>query len=209
MVLTVAGGKVNAGGLAGVNGWWSKAQIQGSSIDKEVSFVYRGNGEGAIGGLVGWNVQGNHNWLLFFDDYHCIYELVNAGGLVGGNEGPVTASFAAGEIVAKASGNIGGLVKNGGTLTGCYSTSVLSGTASVTICGISTGSVTANECYFMSDGVSDPGGNLPTSTKVSDAAALIDKIASMNQAIAGSGYKYVENTGTDSARVPLLIQPDK
>ena len=58
MVLTVAGGKVNAGGLAGVNGWWSKAQIQGSSIDKEVSFVYRGNGEGAIGGLVGWNVQG-------------------------------------------------------------------------------------------------------------------------------------------------------
>ena len=58
VVLTVAGGKVNAGGLAGVNGWWSKAQIQGSSIDKEVSFVYRGNGEGAIGGLVGWNVQG-------------------------------------------------------------------------------------------------------------------------------------------------------
>lgn len=57
VVLTVAGGKVNAGGLAGVNGWWSKAQIQGSSIDKEVSFVYRGNGEGAIGGLVGWNVQ--------------------------------------------------------------------------------------------------------------------------------------------------------
>lgn len=44
----------------------------------------------------------------------------------------------------------------------------------------------------MSDGVSNPGGNLPTSTKVSDAAALIDKIASMNQAIAGSGYKYVE-----------------
>ena len=42
-----------------------------------------------------------------------------------------------------------------------------------------------------------------------DAAALIDKIASMNQAIAGSGYKYVENTGTDSARVPLLIQPDE
>lgn len=77
-------------------------------------------------------------------------------------------------------------------MTGCYSTSVLSGTASVTICGISTGSVTANECYFMSDGVSNPGGNLPTSTKVSDAAALIDKIASMNQAIAGSGYKYVE-----------------
>ena len=36
----------------------------------------------------------------------------------------------------------------------------------------------------MSDGVSNPGGNLPTSTKVSDAAALIDKIASMNQAIA-------------------------
>ena len=92
---------------------------------------------------------------------------------------------------------------------GCYSTSVLSGTASVTICGISTGSVTANECYFMSDGVSNPGGNLPTSTKVSDAAALIDKIASMNQAVAGSGYKYVENTGTDSARVPLLIQPDE
>ena len=46
------------------------------------------------------------------------FTAVNAGGLVGGNEGPVTASFAAGEIVAKASGNIGGLVKNGGTLTG-------------------------------------------------------------------------------------------
>ena len=142
VVLTVAGGKVNAGGLAGVNGWWSKAQIQGSSIDKEVSFVYRGNGEGAIGGLVGWNVQGTITGC---------YSLMN--------EGPVTASFAAGEIVAKASGNIGGLVKNGGTLTGCYSTSVLSGTASVTICGISTGSVKANECYFMSDGVSNPGGN--------------------------------------------------
>jgi hypothetical protein len=159
-------------------------------------------------------------FLILFNnvkDSHVLYSLmtitaftaVNAGGLVGGNEGPVTASFAAGEIVAKASGNIGGLVKNGGTLTGCYSTSVLSGTASVTICGISTGSVTANECYFMSDGVSNPGGNLPTSTKVSDAAALIDKIASMNQAVAGSGYKYVENTGTDSARVPLLIQPDE
>ena len=208
VVLTVAGGKVNAGGLAGVNGWWSKAQIQGSSIDKEVSFVYRGNGEGAIGGLVGWNVQGTITGCYSLMTITA-FTAVNAGGLVGGNEGPVTASFAAGEIVAKASGNIGGLVKNGGTLTGCYSTSVLSGTASVTICGISTGSVTANECYFMSDGVSNPGGNLPTSTKVSDAAALIDKIASMNQAIAGSGYKYVENTGTDSARVPLLIQPDE
>ena len=208
VVLTVAGGKVNAGGLAGVNGWWSKAQIQGSSIDKEVSFVYRGNGEGAIGGLVGWNVQGTITGCYSLMTITA-FTAVNAGGLVGGNEGPVTASFAASEIVAKASGNIGGLVKNGGTLTGCYSTSVLSGTASVTICGISTGSVTANECYFMSDGVSNPGGNLPTSTKVSDAAALIDKIASMNQAIAGSGYKCVENTGTDSARVPLLIQPDE
>ena len=208
VVLTVAGGKVNAGGLAGVNGWWSKAQIQGSSIDKEVSFVYRGNGEGAIGGLVGWNVQGTITGCYSLMTITA-FTAVNAGGLVGGNEGPVTASFAASEIVAKASGNIGGLVKNGGTLTGCYSTSVLSGTASVTICGISTGSVTANECYFMSDGVSNPGGNLPTSTKVSDAAALIDKIASMNQAVAGSGYKYVENTGTDSARVPLLIQPDE
>lgn len=39
------------------------------------------------------------------------FTAVNAGGLVGGNEGPVTASFAASEIVAKASGNIGGLVK--------------------------------------------------------------------------------------------------
>lgn len=208
VVLTVAGGKVNAGGLAGVNGWWSKAQIQGSSIDKEVSFVYRGNGEGAIGGLVGWNVQGTITGCYSLMTITA-FTAVNAGGLVGGNEGPVTASFAAGEIVAKASGNIGGLVKNGGTLTGCYSTSVLSGTASVTICGISTGSVKANECYFMSDGVSNPGGNLPTSTKVSDAAALIDKIASMNQAVAGSGYKYVENAGTDSARVPLLIQPDE
>ena len=157
---------------------------------------------------MGWNVQGTITGCYSLMTITA-FTAVNAGGLVGGNEGPVTASFAAGEIVAKASGNIGGLVKNGGTLTGCYSTSVLSGTASVTICGISTGSVTANECYFMSDGVSNPGGNLPTSTKVSDAAALIDKITSMNQAVAGSGYKYVENTGTDSARVPLLIQPDE
>lgn len=110
VVLTVAGGKVNAGGLAGVNGWWSKAQIQGSSIDKEVSFVYRGNGEGAIGGLVGWNVQGTITGCYSLMTITA-FTAVNAGGLVGGNEGPVTASFAAGEIVAKASGNIGGLVK--------------------------------------------------------------------------------------------------
>lgn len=110
VVLTVAGGKVNAGGLAGVNGWWSKAQIQGSSIDKEVSFVYRGNGEGAIGGLVGWNVQGTITGCYSLMTITA-FTAVNAGGLVGGNEGPVTASFAASEIVAKASGNIGGLVK--------------------------------------------------------------------------------------------------
>lgn len=81
---------------------------------------------------MGWNVQGTITGCYSLMTITA-FTAVNAGGLVGGNEGPVTASFAAGEIVAKASGNIGGLVKNGGTLTGCYSTSVLSGTASVTI----------------------------------------------------------------------------
>lgn len=198
--LTVAGGKVNGGALVGKNGNWSKARITGCSVDKEVSFVYRGNGTGAVGGLVGWNVQATISGCSCAATIKA-YTAGNIGALVGGNGGTVLASYAAGEISAKYS-NIAGLAKDGGTLTGCYTTAILPVDASNKVYGVSAGAVTATECYFMIDGVTNAGGGI----KVDDAAGLVAKKSAMNAVVVESGFEFVENNGVDKDKVPLLIQ---
>lgn len=205
VTLTVAGGKVNGGALIGQNGNWSKALVKGCSVDKGVTFVYQGNGEGSIGGLVGWNVQGLISGCSASPTIEA-HTAANIGALVGANGGTVNASYTAGCINAKYS-KVAGLAKDGGTLVGCYTTAKLPTDVSNQnkIYGVAEKVTKATECYYMFDGMKSP----KVGSKVQDASELVGKIESLNQAVLESGFKFVENTAADKNEVPLLIQKVK
>jgi hypothetical protein len=143
-------GKYNIGGLVGTN----NGKIRSSSSDSVTTgFTSDANPADSIGGLVGWN----NSWYLHdtSDSYSKLVgvianslstglvngEIINAGGLVGWNDGKIINSIATGNVLSsKSSGtyqpeNIGGLVglntrwidENGNLIFGIISNSVASG----------------------------------------------------------------------------------
>ena len=104
----------------------------------------------------------------------------NAGGIVGYIQGPVLACYATGSV--SGSNNSGAIVgeNDNGTITACY----WSGTAK--------------------KGVGNGNGSADGTTKVegNDWTAAMN---TMNTALDGSGYRWIENTGEDKATHPLVI----
>ena len=104
----------------------------------------------------------------------------NAGGIVGYIQGPVLACYATGSV--SGSNNSGAIVgeNDNGTITACY----WSGTAE--------------------KGVGNGNGSADGTTKVegNDWTAAMN---TMNTALDGSGYRWIENTGEDKATHPLVI----
>lgn len=103
----------------------------------------------------------------------------NAGGIVGYIQGPVLACYATGSV--SGSGYIGAIVgeNDGGTITACY----WSGNAAQ---GVGSGSA---------DGT----------TKVEGSVTWETAMNTMNTALSGTGYRWIENTGDDKATHPLVI----
>lgn len=200
-------GKANIGGIVGVLGSWNASTISGCAVGKDVSIVI--NDQSAttgVGGLVGWNrghVIGSYSLATIL-----LKKAANAGGLTGGSAGSVIASYSAGRIEVECTGfSAGGVVNSGGIVTGCYSTTVLP-TGNSNIGGIvgKGGAVQGSECYFLMDGILNPGGGLPATTKLSTVEELQGKEGTMNNAITESGFEFIENNGIDKDRIPLLIQ---
>ena len=104
----------------------------------------------------------------------------NAGGIVGYIQGPVLACYATGSV--SGSNNSGAIVgeNDNGTITACY----WSGTAE--------------------KGVGNGNGSADGTTKVegNDWTAAMN---TMNTALDGSGYRWIENTGENKEDHPLII----
>ena len=104
----------------------------------------------------------------------------NAGGIVGYIQGPVLACYATGSV--SGSNNSGAIVgeNDNGTITACY----WSGTAE--------------------KGVGNGNGSADGTTKVegNDWTAAMN---TMNTALSGTGYRWIENTGENKEDRPLII----
>lgn len=210
--LTVANGvKADFGGLVGTNGNWNAPNIKGSSVDKTVTLVYNGTNTGSVGGLVGWNkggvITGSYALPVI-----CLNTAANAGGLVGAhnNNSKLIASYAAGSITAPipSGSRVGGLISNNGpaTVTACYSTiTITSGTKIGGLFGEWNAAASISECYFMnSDNASGGTAIASGASKVDSADELRGKAASMNTAVADSGFEFTANPADDNA--PLSIR---
>ena len=105
----------------------------------------------------------------------------NAGGIVGYIQGPVLACYATGSV--SGSNNSGAIVgeNDNGTITACY----WSGTAE--------------------KGVGNGNGSADGTTKVEGSVTWETAMNTMNTALDGSGYQWIENTGEDKATHPLVI----
>lgn len=103
----------------------------------------------------------------------------NAGGIVGYIQGPVLACYATGSV--SGSNNSGAIVgeNDNGTITACY----------------------------WSGNVAQGVGNALTegATKVEGSVTWETAMNTMNTALDGSGYRWIENTGENKATHPLVI----
>ena len=96
---------------------------------------------------------------------------------------------------------------NSGTILACYTTGSVSGSGYIgAIVGENdNGTITA--CYWSGDaekGVGNGNGSADGTTKVegNDWTAAMN---TMNTALDGSGYRWIENTGENKATHPLVI----
>lgn len=198
--------KANIGGIVGILGSWNASTISGCFVGKDVLMTIDDtSATTGVGGLVGWNrgkVVGSYSLASIL-----LKKAANAGGLTGGSAGSVIASYSSGKIEVECTGfSAGGVVNSGGTVTGCYSTTILPTSGSIGGIVGKGGAITGSECYFLIDGVANPGGGLSADAKLSTVEDLQGKMASLNGAIAASGFKFIINTGEDKTKVPLLLQ---
>ena len=209
--LTVANGvKADFGGLVGTNGNWNAPNIKGSSVDETVTLVYNGANTGSVGGLVGWNKGG-----VITGSYALpvirLNTAANAGGLVGAqnNNSKLIASYAAGSITIPLGSKVGGLIGNNNgpaTITACYSTITIASATNIGgLVGGWNAAASISECYFMnSDNASGGTAIASGASKVDSADELRGKAASMNTAVANSGFEFTANQTDDTA--PLSIR---
>ncbi|WP_307996454.1 hypothetical protein [uncultured Bacteroides sp.] len=197
--------KANIGGIAGVLGSWNASAIKGCSVGKDVLFIINdATATTGVGGLVGWsrgNIYGSYSLATIQLD-----KPANSGGLTGGNAGSVIASYSAGKIVANCTGfSAGGIVNAGGKVSGCYSTTILPTSGSNNIGGIGgkADNINGTECYFIMDGITNPGGGLSSAVKLTSADELREKAVGMNNAVSDSGFEFFVNTADDA---PLSIR---
>ena len=105
----------------------------------------------------------------------------------------------------KSSGGIVG--ENGGTILACYATGSITGTASSK--GAISGERTIGEhiaCYWSGDTEKGVGsGSADGTTKVEGSVTWETAMNTMNTALDGSGYRWIENTGENKEDRPLII----
>ena len=131
------------------------------------------------------------------------------GGIVGANDGTIRACSSSTAVTAYLfeAGGIAGI--STGTILACYAT------GSVTADGVQKGAIAglnANNyggimtaCYWSGDEENSVGSGSPEgATKVADGN-WATAMNTMNTALVGSGYRWIENTGDDKATHPLVI----
>ena len=103
--------------------------------------------------------------------------------------------------------NSGGIVgENGGTILACYATGSITGSAASK--GAISGERTRGEhiaCYWSGDTEKGVGSGLDTTTKVAGDVTWEIAMNTMNTALDGSGYRWIENTGENKEDLPLII----
>ena len=102
----------------------------------------------------------------------------------------------------------GGIVgENGGTILACYTTGSITGSA--TSKGAISGERTRGEhiaCYWSGDTEKGVGsGSADGTTKVEGSVTWETAMNTMNTALSGTGYRWIENTGDDKEDHPLII----
>ena len=102
----------------------------------------------------------------------------------------------------------GGIVgENGGTILACYTTGSITGSA--TSKGAISGERTRGEhiaCYWSGDTEKGVGsGSADGTTKVEGSVTWETAMNTMNTALDGSGYRWIENTGENKEDRPLII----
>ena len=102
----------------------------------------------------------------------------------------------------------GGIVgENGGTILACYATGSITGSA--TSKGAISGERTRGEhiaCYWSGDTEKGVGsGSADGTTKVEGSVTWETAMNTMNTALSGTGYRWIENTGDDKEDRPLII----
>ena len=104
--------------------------------------------------------------------------------------------------------NSGGIVgENGGTILACYATGSITGSAASK--GAISGERTRGEhiaCYWSGDTEKGVGsGSADGTTKVEGSVTWETAMNTMNTALSGTGYQWIENTGENKEDRPLII----
>ena len=135
------------------------------------------------------------------------------GGIAGRNTGTIRACSTSTTVTLTFEGtgvkNSGGIVgENGGTILACYATGSITGSAASkgAISGERTGISSEHiACYWSGDTEKGVGSGLDTTTKVAGDVTWETAMNTMNTALDGSGYRWIENTGENKEDHPLII----
>ena len=206
--LTINSGKTNLGGIAGQNGNWNTPVIKGCSLNNNVTISCKDVANTSfIGGLVGWNCQGN----IYGSSSNAVIKSNSSasyGGIVGANDyGIVNGSYCSGSFNVPTSGSrvSGGVAKcQQGKIVGCYSSVKIDNPTGKVggLIGEHNGNI--ETCYVLNCTKSVGIGDGTGAEVLTDANSLIEKIETLNTAISSTGYQYTRNTA-QSEQEPLVL----
>ena len=217
-----------AGGIAGCND--SSSSISGCSfsgtiqdmdyyiggiagLNSQESIIERctasGNIEGKeeTGGIVGYNFAA-YVYACSFSGTITSNTIV--GGIAGISMGPLEACFSSGTVNGgSTAGGITG-INRFHEMKACYSTGITNGNDG---CGSITGlneNAEIKACFWQdTKDLPGIGKNMSSKTidlkEINDQCTWNDAMQSMNNALSGSPYTYIENTGDDSTLFPLIV----
>ncbi len=191
---------INCGILVGYN----NGTIENCGVSG--SLYVEGNN---VAGIAGTN---SGTIIACYNDANITATVGILGGIVGQNasEGTITACYNTGEISSNSS-SVGGIVGAlySGSIISCYN-------AGTVVCNLEVGLVigysgedTTNSTNYASVNVNNAEGIPHDNCTVVDGETIAwsDAMTAMNTALetAGTNWRYVENTGTDSAIHPLVL----
>ena len=132
-----------------------------------------------------------------------------SGGIAGlnGNKATIRACSSSAAVTIQGDGDgAGGIVGiNSSRIIACYATGSVTGNNAYigAIVGRLGGELTA--CYWSGNEEKGVGGGLDTTTKVAGDVTWETAMNTMNTALSGTGYRWIENTGDDKEDHPLII----